>query len=108
MNPISSFFVEHIIYVFFFYGLAFYTLGVTLVMVGRQSSQLRFARAIWPLALFGFLHGAHEWFEMFQLVHLLETGQPPGRPTRSSAWCCSWRRLRRCWPSARRCWRPKT
>jgi signal transduction histidine kinase len=75
---ISDLLVDHMIDVFFFYGLAFYTLGVALVMVGRQSSQLLFARAIWPLAFFGFLHGAHEWFEMFQLIHWSETGQPPG------------------------------
>lgn len=66
MNPISAFFVRNIVIVYFFYGLAFFSLGLALALAGRRSSQFRFAQAIKPLAAFGLLHGAHEWIEMFQ------------------------------------------
>lgn len=66
MNPISQFLVDHITEVFFFYGLAFFTLGLALVLVSHRASAFRFAGALLPLALFGFIHGAHEWYEMFQ------------------------------------------
>ncbi len=66
MNPISEFLVDHIIAVFFLYGLAFFTLGLALLFAARRRSEFRFAAAVTPLALFGLLHGAHEWIEMFQ------------------------------------------
>ncbi len=34
-------------------------------------------RALLPLALFGIVHGAHEWFEMFQLFAASESGYVP-------------------------------
>jgi len=70
MNPISAFFLRNIIPVFFFYGLAFFTMGLALTLASRRRSRFRFARAIRPLAAFGILHGAHEWVEMFQKVGL--------------------------------------
>ena len=63
MNPISAFFVRNIVVVFFFYGLAFFSLGLALALASRRDSEFRFVRAIVPLALFGFLHGIHEWVE---------------------------------------------
>lgn len=68
MNAITDFFVRHIVHVFFFYGLAFFVMGMALLFVGRRTSQLRFAFAVLPLAAFGLLHAAHEWYEMFQKV----------------------------------------
>jgi hypothetical protein len=38
MNPISAFFVKTIIAVYFFYGLAFFTMGLVLILAGRQAS----------------------------------------------------------------------
>ena len=78
MNPISAFFVRNIIAVFFFYGLAFFVMGVALALASRQASALRFVRAIRPLALFGLLHGIHEWIEMFQKIGSLTSGYSPG------------------------------
>lgn len=77
MNPISAFFVRNIISVFFFYGLAFFIMGVALLLAGRQSSEFKFARAIRPLAFFGILHGMHEWFEMYQKIAALSSGYRP-------------------------------
>lgn len=78
MNPISAFFVRNIIPVFFFYGLAFFVMGLALALASRRTSEFRFARAIVPLAVFGILHGIHEWVEMFQKVGSLTTGYTPG------------------------------
>ncbi len=76
MNPISAFFVENMIAVFFFYGLAFFVLGLALIFASRQTSEFRFAQAIRPLAAFGILHGSHEWVEMFQMI-AVQTGHGP-------------------------------
>ena len=54
-------------FVYFFYGLAFVGLGLVVLLESGRASEFRFARALVPLAWFGILHGAHEWFEMFQL-----------------------------------------
>jgi signal transduction histidine kinase len=77
MNPISAFFVRNIIVVFFFYGLAFFAMGLALALASRRTSEFRFARAILPLAAFGMLHGLHEWVEMFQKVATLTGGYTP-------------------------------
>lgn len=77
MNPISAFFVRNIIIVFFFYGLAFFSLGLALALASRRESEFRFVQAIVPLALFGFLHGIHEWVEMFQKIAVLSNGYIP-------------------------------
>jgi signal transduction histidine kinase len=77
MNPISAFFVRNIIIVFFFYGLAFFSLGLALALASRRESEFRFVQAIVPLALFGFLHGIHEWVEMYQKISVLSSGYIP-------------------------------
>ncbi len=77
MNPISAFFVRNIIVVFFFYGLAFFCLGLALALASRRDSEFRFVQAIVPLALFGFLHGIHEWVEMYQKIAVLSSGYSP-------------------------------
>jgi signal transduction histidine kinase len=51
--------------VFFVYGLAFFSLGLTLALeIGRSPSSAE-VRVLWPLAIFGGLHGIHEWFESY-------------------------------------------
>jgi signal transduction histidine kinase len=77
MNPISAFFVRNIIVVFFFYGLAFFAMGLALLLASRRTSEFRFASAIIPLAIFGLLHGTHEWVEMFQKISVLNSGYTP-------------------------------
>jgi hypothetical protein len=76
MNPISIFFVQNIVPIFFFYGLAFFALGLALALASRRASEFTFVRAIRPLAAFGLLHGLHEWIEMFQKV-AEQSGLPP-------------------------------
>lgn len=50
--------------VFFIYGLAFFSMGLTVMMEARRSPMLAEARVLWPLAFFGFVHGSHEWVEI--------------------------------------------
>ena len=50
--------------IFFVYGLAFFCMGLVMVMESRRSPMLGEARLLVPLAVFGFLHGTHEWLEM--------------------------------------------
>ena len=80
MNPISAFFVRNIVAVFFFYGLAFFVMGLALALASQRRSEFRFVRAIRPLAAFGILHGFHEWLEMFQKIATLTRGYIPTVP----------------------------
>ncbi len=58
------------ILIYFIYGLAFFSMGLQVAVEGGRSSDLRLRRALRPLAAFGLIHGAHEWFEMFQHITL--------------------------------------
>ncbi len=78
MDLVSAFLTRNIVYVYFFYGLAFFSLGLVVLLESGRASEFRFARALIPLALFGFVHGAHEWFEMFQIFAAHATGHTAG------------------------------
>ncbi|HSF82100.1 MAG TPA: sensor histidine kinase [Anaerolineales bacterium] len=52
------------VFIYFIYGLAFFSMGLAMMFEARRSPLLAEARALWPLALFGLVHGAHEWLEM--------------------------------------------
>ena len=67
--------MQNIIIVYFFYGLAFFILGLVLALASRQTSEFKFVQAIKPLAAFGILHGVHEWMEMFQIIAVLTKGR---------------------------------
>jgi len=53
---------------YLFYGLAFFTLGVAILSRDIRLSELGIARILWLLAVFGIVHGFHEWLEL--LDHL--------------------------------------
>ena len=63
-----SFFSQNIILIYFLYGLAFFIMGFAVLLESARSSELKFARALRPLAVFGLMHGIHEWGEMFEKV----------------------------------------
>ena len=63
-----SFFSQNIILIYFLYGLAFFSMGIAVLLESGRSSELRFARALRPLAVFGLMHGIHEWGEMFEKI----------------------------------------
>jgi signal transduction histidine kinase len=62
----NAFWDEAIIAIFFFYGLAFYSMGLGLIVESGRTSELNFARSMRLLAGFGLLHGTHEWIDMFE------------------------------------------
>ena len=66
MAALSAFFEHNIVVVYFFYGLAFFSMGLLVWMESGRAAEYRLARAMGPLAGFGIIHGLHEWFEMFQ------------------------------------------
>lgn len=57
---------EALIIIFFFYGLAFYSMGLSLFVESGRATELQFARPIRFLAGFGVLHGTHEWIDMLE------------------------------------------
>ncbi len=65
MDELATFFLNHIDVVFFFYGLAFFTMGLAVWLESRRASAIRLAGAMVYLAGFGLIHGLHEWFDMF-------------------------------------------
>jgi len=77
MEAIVRFFTENLVYVYFFYGLAFFGLGLVVLLESGRASEFRFARALSPLAWFGLIHGVHEWFEMFQIFAATQRAVTP-------------------------------
>jgi len=57
-----------IILVYFFYGLAFFSMGLLVALEGGRSSDIRLRKALRPLAGFGIVHAIHEWLVMFTLM----------------------------------------
>ena len=49
MDAVSVFFIRNIVYVYFFYGLAFFALGPAVLLESGRTSEFRFARALTPV-----------------------------------------------------------
>ncbi len=62
-----------LVIVYFIYGLAFFSLGLAIIMEGGRSSDARLRLALRPLAAFGLIHALHEWMDMFEATGLLAT-----------------------------------
>jgi signal transduction histidine kinase/CheY-like chemotaxis protein len=56
---------DHMLVVFFSYGLAFFLLGVAILLQPRRGSAFKIGNSLWLLAGFGLLHGLGEWMDMF-------------------------------------------
>ncbi len=67
---------ELLIIIFFFYGLAFYSMGLALFVESGRASELGFARSMRLLAGFGILHGIHEWIDMIEQGVMVYHHQP--------------------------------
>lgn len=57
--------------IFFFYGLAFFSMGLIVAIEGGRASDDRLRKALRPLAAFGLIHAIHEWLEMFQILEMI-------------------------------------
>jgi len=53
--------------IYFAYGLAFFSMGLILVLEASRTPSLEQKRLLLPLAIFGLLHGIHEWLDIFTL-----------------------------------------
>ena len=56
---------DHMLLVFFIYGLAFFLLGMAILLQPRWGSAFNIGNSLWLLAGFGILHGLGEWMDMF-------------------------------------------
>ena len=56
-----------VVFVFFIYGLAFFAMGIALTLEAGRSPRLAERRVLRPLAVFGLMHGMHEWMEIILL-----------------------------------------
>ncbi len=63
-----EFFSTRISHIYFVYGLAFFVLGLAVAMEVWRAEPNLFKQVMWPLAIFGLLHGTHEWIEMFVII----------------------------------------
>lgn len=63
----------NLIAVFLFYGLAFFSMGLAIILEGGKGSDIRLQLALRPLAAFGIIHGLHEWMDMYEQIGLLST-----------------------------------
>ena len=61
--------------IYFFYGLAFFSMGLIVAIEGGRARDDRLRKGLRPLAVFGLIHGIHEWLDMFLILDLL-----PGAP----------------------------
>ena len=69
---LNDLFPDPIIPIYFVYGLGFFALGLAVALESRRTApDLPFARAMFPLAGFGLIHGLHEWWEMFIWWHAM-------------------------------------
>ncbi len=53
--------------IFFFYGLAFLVMGLVIFTMPKKKDLLGLSGDLWLIGLFGILHGANEWVDMFIL-----------------------------------------
>jgi signal transduction histidine kinase len=58
---------QWLFFIYFVYGLSFFGMGLAMALESGRSPGLAEARVLWPLAVFGVIHGAHEWFESYLL-----------------------------------------
>src|SRR5690349_8522682 len=54
--------------IYFFYGLAFFSMGLVVALEGGRANDPRLRSGLRPLAVFGLVHALHEWLEMFELI----------------------------------------
>jgi PAS domain S-box-containing protein len=63
------------LFIWFIYGLAFFVLGLVIIVYPKKGSMFKLANHIWLIAGFGIVHGINEWIDMFIAI---EEPFPPG------------------------------
>jgi len=74
MATLPAFFLRYLDVIYLLYGLALFTMGVVVWLEASRPTSLPLARPLPFLALFGILHGFHEWGEWFVPIH--QAGHP--------------------------------
>ena len=59
--------LEVLLIVYFVYGLSFFCMGLILILESARTSSPELVRLLRPLAIFGLLHGFHEWLEIYAI-----------------------------------------
>ncbi len=54
------------VFVYFVYGLSFFTLGLAVLVYPKRDSIYPLASDMWPIGAFGVTHGISEWLAMFR------------------------------------------
>lgn len=76
VSPNMALLPPSLLFVYFIYGLAFFSLGLVVLIESRRASDPRLRRALRPLAGFGFLHALHEWLVLYgSLIQYLGTAE---------------------------------
>jgi hypothetical protein len=52
---------DHMLVLYFSYGLAFFVLGIAILRQPKRGSAFNIGNHLWLLAGFGLLHGLNEW-----------------------------------------------
>lgn len=68
MENVQRFFQANLDIVFFVYGMAFLLMGMAVFMQPKKLSELRLARHIWLLGMFGLTHGLNELLDMWVII----------------------------------------
>lgn len=63
----QSAWVQLYFFVFFLYGLAFFSMGIGMLLEANRLPVLAATRSLLFLAAFGLIHGSHEWLEALML-----------------------------------------
>lgn len=66
-----------LVLLYFFYGLAFICLGLSIAVKDMSESRLQLADSLPSLAVFGFSHGLHEWLVCYTLLMGREVASLP-------------------------------
>ena len=75
MEALRTFFAQYSEEILFVYGLVFFVLGLAIALQSRHSSRLELARSLSWLAAFGFIHGLHEWGDVFIPLQAARSGE---------------------------------
>lgn len=73
---IRDFFEANRVIILFIYGQVFFVLGLAITLQSWRHSRLALARSLKWLAAFGFLHGFHEWGDVFIPLQAQYLAQP--------------------------------
>ncbi|MBI5293690.1 MAG: sensor histidine kinase [Chloroflexi bacterium] len=73
--------LSEIVVIYFVYGLAFFSMGLAVILEGGRATDARLRHGLQPLAAFGIIHGIHEWLELLDRVHAL-----PGQQVEPLGW----------------------